>query len=48
VKVMLQARGLWMVVSAGTEDYTKDRMALEVITKAVPPELLGLSRVRRR
>jgi hypothetical protein len=34
-RVMLQARGLW------TPDYTEDRMALEVITKAVPPELLG-------
>jgi hypothetical protein len=25
----------------GTSDYTKDRLALEVIANAVPPELLG-------
>jgi hypothetical protein len=36
--VMLQARGLWDAVSAGTSE---DHMALEVITKAVPSEMLG-------
>jgi uncharacterized membrane protein YgcG len=41
MRVMLQARGLWLVVSVGTDDYTEDRMALEVLTKAVPPELMG-------
>ena len=41
IRVMLQARGLWLAVSVGTDDYTEDRMALEVITKAVPPELMG-------
>jgi hypothetical protein len=40
--VMLQARGLWDVVIVGTTDYTEDRLALEVIAKAVPPELMGL------
>jgi uncharacterized membrane protein YgcG len=39
--VMLQARGLWDVVIVGTTDFTEDRLALEVITKAVPPELMG-------
>jgi hypothetical protein len=39
--VMLQARGLWIVVSMGTDDYTKDRMALEVIAKVVPAEMMG-------
>jgi hypothetical protein len=39
--LMLQARGLWAVVSEGASDYTEDRMTLEVIAKAVPPELLG-------
>jgi hypothetical protein len=39
--VMLQARGLWTTVSEGAPDYTEDRMALEVIAKAVPPEMLG-------
>jgi hypothetical protein len=40
--VMLQARGLWDAVIVGTMDYTEDRLALEVIAKAVPPELMGL------
>jgi uncharacterized membrane protein YgcG len=33
--------GLWLVVSVSTTDYTEDRMALEVLTKAVSPELMG-------
>lgn len=37
--VMLQARGLWMAV--GTDDYMEDRMALEVISKAVPTKMMG-------
>jgi hypothetical protein len=28
-------------VIVGTTDYTEDRLALEVIAKAVPPELMG-------
>jgi hypothetical protein len=39
--VMLQARGLWDTVIVGTTDFTEDRLALEVIAKAVPPELMG-------
>jgi hypothetical protein len=31
---------LWLTVKEGSEDYTEDRMALEVITKAVPPEMI--------
>jgi hypothetical protein len=41
MRVMLQARGLWIAVSMGTDDYTEDRMALEVIAKAVPTEMMG-------
>jgi hypothetical protein len=41
MRVMLQARGLWLTVSVGTDDYTEDLMALEVLTKAVQPELMG-------
>jgi hypothetical protein len=41
MRVMLQERGLWLTVSVGTDDYTEDRMALEVLTKAVQPELMG-------
>jgi hypothetical protein len=41
MRVMLQARGLWDAVIVGTTDFTEDRLALEVIAKAVPPELMG-------
>jgi hypothetical protein len=41
MRVMLQSRGLWHAVKEGSEDYTEDPMALEVIAKAVPPEMLG-------
>jgi hypothetical protein len=41
MRVMLLARGLWGAVSEGTSDYTEDRMALEVISKAVPVEMMG-------
>jgi hypothetical protein len=41
IRVMLQARGLWIAVSIGTNDLTEDRMALEVLTKAIPAELMG-------
>jgi hypothetical protein len=41
MQVMLQARGMWLALSVGTEDYTENCMALEVLTKAVPPELMG-------
>jgi hypothetical protein len=41
MRVMLQARGLWDTVIVGTMDYTEDRLALKVIAKAVPPELMG-------
>jgi hypothetical protein len=39
--VMLQARGLWIMVSEGTSDYTEDPMALEMISQAVPMEMMG-------
>jgi hypothetical protein len=41
MRVMLQARGLWDAVIVGTTDYTEDRLALEVIAKAVLLELMG-------
>jgi hypothetical protein len=40
IHVMVQARGMWDAVIVGTMDYTEDRLALEVIAKAVPPELM--------
>ncbi|WVZ49440.1 hypothetical protein U9M48_000802, partial [Paspalum notatum var. saurae] len=42
MRVMLQARGLWITVSLGSDDVTEDRMALEVISKAVPTEMMGM------
>jgi hypothetical protein len=41
LRVMLQAWGMWLAVSVSTDDYTEDRMALEVLTKAVSQELMG-------
>jgi hypothetical protein len=41
MRIMLQTRGLWDAVIVGTMDFTEDRLALEVIAKAVPPELMG-------
>jgi hypothetical protein len=42
MKVMLQARNLWDVVSTGAGSFVDDWNALEVISKAVPPELMGV------
>jgi hypothetical protein len=39
--VMLQARGLWIAMSEGTSDYTEDRMALEVLSKAMPVGMMS-------
>jgi hypothetical protein len=41
MRMMLQARGMWNTVTEGALDYTEDHMALEVIAKEVPPELMG-------
>jgi hypothetical protein len=41
MKVMLQARNLWDAVSTGAGSFVDDRNTLEVISKAVPPELMG-------
>ncbi|XP_073368075.1 uncharacterized protein [Aegilops tauschii subsp. strangulata] len=45
MKVILQARGLWTVIEIGPcpdddADYRDDRLALEAILRAVPPEML--------
>jgi hypothetical protein len=41
MQVILQARDMCLTVSVENDDYTEDRMALEILTKAVPPELMG-------
>ena len=40
MQVNLQAQGLWEVVEAGTNDYREDRLALLVILRVVPQEML--------
>ena len=47
MKVILQARGLWTVIKIGPcpdddADYRDDRLALEAILRAVPPEMLAM------
>ncbi|WVZ71930.1 hypothetical protein U9M48_020458 [Paspalum notatum var. saurae] len=39
MKVMLEARGLWEAVEAGTTERQEDRWAMEAILRAVPPEM---------
>jgi hypothetical protein len=39
MKVKLQARGLWEAVEEDDVDYQEDRMALEALLSAVPPEM---------
>lgn len=41
MKVMLQARGLWEAIELGAADFQEDRMALEAILHAVPPEMMA-------
>uniref|UniRef100_J3MFM3 Reverse transcriptase Ty1/copia-type domain-containing protein n=1 Tax=Oryza brachyantha TaxID=4533 RepID=J3MFM3_ORYBR len=42
-RVMLQARDLWHTITLEGDnvDFTEDRMALEVISKSAPPEMMG-------
>ena len=40
MKVKLQARGIWDAIELGASDYQEDRMALEAILQAVPPEMM--------
>ena len=39
MEVMLEARELWTAVSVGTVDRHDDRMAMEAILRATPPEM---------
>ena len=41
MRVMLQGRHLWDAINVGTNSFTDDRNALEVLCKAVPEELRG-------
>ena len=47
MKVMLQARGLWDAIEYGAANFQEDRMALEAILHAVPPEMMSGLAVKR-
>jgi hypothetical protein len=39
--VKLKAKGLWSVVESGGGDHQEDMMALDVLSSAVPPEMVS-------
>jgi hypothetical protein len=41
MKVKLKARGLWSVVESGGGDHQEDIMALDVLSSAVPPNMVS-------
>jgi hypothetical protein len=47
MKVKLQARGIWDAIELSADDYQEDRMALEAILQAVPPEMMAGLAVKR-
>ena len=47
MKVKLQARGIWDAIELGADDFHEDRMALEAILQAVPPEMIAGLAVKR-
>ena len=47
MKVKLQARGIWDAIELGADDYQEDRMALEAILQAVPPEMMPGLAIKR-
>ena len=47
MKVKLQARGIWDAIELGVDDFQEDRMALEAILQAVPPEMVPGLAVKR-
>ena len=46
MKVKREARGYWDAVKHGDVDFHEDRMALEAILGAVPPEMVGMLAVK--
>jgi hypothetical protein len=42
MKVKLKARGLWSAVESGDDDHQEDMMALDVLSSAVPPEMVSV------
>jgi hypothetical protein len=41
MKVKLKAKGLWLAVESGGGDHQEDMMALDVLSSAVPPEMVS-------
>uniref|UniRef100_A0ACD5X227 Uncharacterized protein n=1 Tax=Avena sativa TaxID=4498 RepID=A0ACD5X227_AVESA len=46
MRVILQGRGWWKAVETGEAEFTDDRLALEAILRAVPPEMHGTLAVK--
>src|SRR6266540_6341331 len=46
MKVMLEARGLWPACDLGGINHQDDRMALEALIRAVPPEMVSTVAVK--
>ena len=46
MKVILQVRHLWDIIETGEGEYDDDRMALEAILRAVPPEMIPMLAVK--
>jgi hypothetical protein len=45
--VILEGRGWWKAVETGDAEFTDDRLALEAILRAVPPEMLATLAVKK-
>src|SRR6266540_5476399 len=46
MKVMLEARGLWQACNLSGVSHQDDRMALEALIRAVPPEMVSMVAVK--
>ncbi|WVZ50972.1 hypothetical protein U9M48_002169 [Paspalum notatum var. saurae] len=46
MKVKMQARGLWDAIEPGDVDVMEDRMALDIICSAAPPEMISTLAVK--
>jgi hypothetical protein len=42
MKVKLKAKGLWPVIESGGDDHQEDMMALDVLSSAVPLEMMSV------
>ncbi|KAK1677587.1 hypothetical protein QYE76_038435 [Lolium multiflorum] len=47
MRVILEGRGWWKAVETGDVEFTDDRLALEAILRAVPPEMLATLAIKK-